>query len=169
MPMSRPRIVAALLLVFLFHFAKPRRVEAQEASHLKGLTAVAVHVQTVGVDPTLSIVRLEADVEERLRLAGIAIGQREAPRTFGTQGNLWVTATVLSIRPGDTQLVLETQLRVYGFVVLAGSNQRAEAITWETARIGTVPAAEINTQFMATLNFLIDDFSKAYIAVNPKR
>lgn len=171
MLMSRTRMLTALLLLFVFHLAKPWRVEAQEPSHLKGLTSVAVHVQTVGAYPTLSTVRLEADVEEQLRQAGIAIGPREAPRTFGTQANLWVTTTVLatSVRSGDTQLVLETQLRVYGSVVLAGSNERAQAITWETARMEVVPAGDINTRFLANLNYLVGDFSKAYLSVNSKQ
>jgi hypothetical protein len=65
-------------------------------------------------------------------------------------------------------LVLHTQVRVYGSVVLAGSNERAEAITWETARIEVVPAAEINRYFLTNLNYLVDDFSKAYLSVNPK-
>jgi hypothetical protein len=52
--------------------------------------------------------------------------------------------------------------------VLAGSNERAEAITWETARIEVVPAAEINRYFLTNLNYLVDDFSKAYLSVNPK-
>jgi hypothetical protein len=114
---------------------------------------------------------LESDVEERLRQAGIAISPREAPRTYGTKGSLLVTTTVLGtiVRPGDPQmgLVLQTQLRVYGSVVLAGSNERTEAITWETARIEVVPAAEINTRFLFALNYLVDDLSKAFLSVNP--
>jgi hypothetical protein len=165
------RIVLLLGMVAGSQIATPSRVDAQEPSHLKGLTSVAVHVETLGVYPTSSTVRLESDVEERLRQAGIAIGPREAPRTYGTKGSLWVTTTVLSTnRPGDqpTGLVLQTQLRVYGSVVLAGSNERTEAITWERARIEVVPAAEINTRFLFALNYLVDDFSKAFLSVNPK-
>jgi aromatic ring-cleaving dioxygenase len=40
-------------------------------------------------------------------------------------------------------------------VWLAGSNERAEAITWAT-------------RLREDLNFLIDDFSKAYQSANPK-
>lgn len=165
---AHTRLLFVLTAVAAFHAAKPWRSYAQEPSHLKGLTSVAVHVQTIGAYPTLSTVRLEADLEERLRQAGIAIGPREAPRTFGTRGNLWVTTTVLPtvLRSGDTQVVLQTQLRVYGSVVLAGSNERSEAITWETARFVVVSASAIDTRFVADLNYLIDEFSRAYVSVN---
>jgi hypothetical protein len=159
------RLLLLLGVVASSQIAKPSRADAQEPSHLKGLTSIAVHVQTFGEYPTSSTVRLESDVEERLRQAGIAISPREAPRTYGTKGSLWVTTTVLGTQMG---LVLHTQVRVYGSVVLAGSNERAEAITWETARIEVVPAAEINRYFLTNVNYLVDDFSKAYLSVNPK-
>jgi hypothetical protein len=165
---ARTRLLLVLSVVAAFHAAKPWSCYAQEPSHLKGLTSVAVHVQTVGAYPTLSTARLEADVEERLRQAGIAIGPREAPRIYGTGGNLWATTTILPtvLRSGNTQVVLQTQLRVYGSVVLAGSNERSEAITWEIERLAIVPAAEIDRRFLAELNYLVDDFSKAYLSVH---
>ncbi|HST20845.1 MAG TPA: hypothetical protein VLR90_07000, partial [Blastocatellia bacterium] len=79
---ARTRLLLVLAVVATFHAAKPWHSYGQEPSHLKGLTSVAVHVQVFGVyGQTVSTVRLEADVEERLRQAGIAIGPREAPRT----------------------------------------------------------------------------------------
>jgi len=49
---------------------------AQDAAHLKGLTAVAVHVNPI-VSPTgtinVSMTQLDADIQERLQQAGITI------------------------------------------------------------------------------------------------
>jgi tRNA(Ser,Leu) C12 N-acetylase TAN1 len=63
--------MASLLLV-----GTPWVANAQNAAHLKGLTAVAVHVDPVE-SPTgtvnVSMTQLEADVQQPLRQAGITI------------------------------------------------------------------------------------------------
>jgi hypothetical protein len=169
MLISRRLVLGALMLVSLFQIATPLQVDAQENSHLKGLTGVVVHVDTGAYrHSTLAMSQIETDVADRLRQAGIAIAFPEAPRTYGTQGNLWVNVMEVQV-PGGSQSVLNVQLRMYGWVVLAGSNERTEAITWETARLMPVPTGDADARVRETVNFLIDDLSKAYLSVNPKK
>jgi hypothetical protein len=168
--MSRFAIVNVCVLMLLIHAAAAPRLNAQESSgsHLKGLTAITVHVDLNG-DPSVSLtqLQLETALEQRLRETGIAVVAGQAPRTYGTQGNLWANVMIIK-RPGDSQSVLSIQTKLYGSVVLAGSNERAEVITWETGRFVIVPTSDTDTRLRENLNFLIDDFSKAYLAANPK-
>jgi len=144
---------------------------AQDAAHLKGLTAVAVHVNPI-VSPTgtinVSMTQLDADIQERLQQAGITIVAGQAPRPFGTQGHLWADVVIIRSSPGSSQWFLQTSVKLYGSVVLAGSNERAEAITWATDRIQIVETSQIEARLRQDLNFLIDDFSRAYQSVNPR-
>jgi hypothetical protein len=165
--MPRFCAVTVFALTLLPQAAVPR-LQAQETSsiHLKGLSGIAVHVDTGGA-PSVSMNQLETTLEQRLVQAGITVVSNQAPRTYGRRGNLWAHVMVIS-PPGNNLCALNIQLRLYGSVVLAGSNRRSEAITWETERFVTVPASEIDTRLRENLNFLIDDFSKAYLSVNPK-
>jgi|SRR6516164_3813412 len=144
---------------------------AQDAAHLKGLTAVAVHVNPI-VSPVgtidVSMTQLEADIQQRLRQSGITIVPGQAPRPFGTQGHLWANVTIIGSSPASSQWFLQTAVTLYGSVVLAGSNERAEAITWTRERIQTVDTAQIEAKLREDLNFLMDDFSRAYQSVNLK-
>ena len=70
--------------------------------------------------------------------------------------------------PGSSQWFLQTSVKLYGSVVLAGSNERGEAITWGTDRIQIVDTSQIDARLREDLNFLIDDFSRAYQSVNPR-
>jgi hypothetical protein len=165
--MPRFCLVTVFALTLLSQ-AAVSRLQAQETSstHLKGLTGIAVHVDTDGA-PSVSMNQLETTLEQRLLQAGITVVPNQAPRTYGKRGNLW--ANVIVIRPpGNDLCVLNIRLRVYGSVVLAGSNQRGEAITWETERHVTFPASEIDARLRENLNFLIDNFSRAYLSANPK-
>jgi hypothetical protein len=109
--------------------------------------------------------QLEADIQQRLRQAGITIVAGQAPRPFGTQGHLWANVAIIR-SPGSSQWFLRTSLKLYGSVVLAGSNERAEAITWATERLQIVDTSQIDARLREDLNFLIDDFSTAYQSVN---
>ena len=159
--MLRFRIIGVLALTVFGPLAAAHNAHGQEPARLKGLTALAVHVDTNG-DPNLPMTQLEAALEQRLRQAGITVVAGPAPRVFGTQGNLWAKVTVVRPSPAANQWVLHTQLRVYGSVVLAGSNERGEAITWETERLMVVPTADVDTRVRENLDFLIDDFARAY-------
>jgi hypothetical protein len=143
---------------------------AQDAAHLKGLSAIAVHVNPIE-SPTgtinVSMTQLEADIQQRLRQAGITIVSGQAPRSYGTQGSLWANVAIIT-SPGSSQWFLQTSLKLYGSVVLAGSNERAEAITWATERIQIVDVSQTDVRLREDLNFLIDDFSRAYQSVNPR-
>lgn len=170
MLMQRHRILITLTVVSAFLIAKPLRLDAQERSsaHLKGLTGVVVHVDTSTYrHSTLAMTQIETDVADRLQQAGIAIALSGAPRPYGTLGNLWVHVMDLQV-PGGRQSFLNIELRMYGSVVLASSNERTEAITWETARIMSVPTIDADARVREIVNVLIDDFSKAYLSVNPK-
>jgi hypothetical protein len=168
--MSRFYIVNVCVLTLLLHATAATRLNAQESSgsHLKGLTAITVHVDLNG-DPNVSLTQtqLETALAQRLRQVGISVVAAQAPRAYGTQGNLWANVLIIR-RPGDGQSFLSIQTKLYGSVVLAGSNERAEAITWETGRIVIVPAPETDTRLQENLNVLIDDFSRAYLAANLK-
>jgi hypothetical protein len=111
--------------------------------------------------------QLETAFEQRLREAGITVMPDQAPRVYGTQGRLFAKVMVLR-RPGESQCTLAIQTRLYGSVVLAGSSERAEAITWENERFVIISTSEIDTQVRENLNFLIDDFARAYRAANLK-
>jgi hypothetical protein len=170
MLMQRHRILVTLIVVSACCVAKPWRLDAQERSsaHLKGLTGVVVHVDTGAYrHSTLSMTQIETDVVDRLRQAGIGIAFPEAPRPYGTQGNLWVNVMELQV-PGGSQSFLNIQLRMYGSVVLAGSNERTEAITWETGRIMPISTTDADARVRDIVSVLIDEFSKAYLSVNPK-
>jgi hypothetical protein len=164
----RTQLIHVPAMVLLLLPCTPWVANAQEAAHLKGLTAVAVHVDPV-VSPTgtinLSMTQLEADIQQRLRQAGITIVAGQAPRPFGTQGHLWANVAIIR-SPGSSQWFLRTSLKLYGSVVLAGSNERAEAITWATERLQIVDTSQIDARLREDLNFLIDDFSTAYQSVN---
>ena len=171
MLMQRHPILVTLIVVSAFCVAKPLCLDARERSsaHLKGLTGVVVHVDTGSYrHSTLAMTQIETDVAGRLRQAGIAIALPEAPIPYGTLGSLWVNVMDLQI-PGGIQSFLNIELRMYGSVVLASSNERTEAITWETARIMSVPTTDADARAREIVNFLIDDFSKAYLSVNPKQ
>jgi hypothetical protein len=160
------QIAMALLLV-----CTPWVANAQNAAHLKGLTGVAVHANPI-FSPNgtfnVSTTQLEADIQQRLRQAGITIVPGQAPRPFGTQGNLWASVLIIESSRGSSQWFVRTSVTLYGSVVLAGSNERAEAITWATERFQTVDTSQIDARLREDLNFLIDDFSKAYQSANPK-
>jgi hypothetical protein len=83
-----------------------------------------------------------------------------------TQGNLWANVVIIKSSPASSQWFLHTSMTFYGSVVLAGSNERAEAITWATERYQTVDTSQIDVRLREDLNFLIDDFSKAYQSAN---
>ena len=160
------RLVAVMLLT---QFGATWRVQAQEASiqHLKGLTGIAVHV---GIDgpSNISMTQLESAVTQRLRDAAITIVPAQAPRPYNTQGHLWATVMVFRAAPGSDRSLVHTQLRLYSSVTLASSNDRSEAITWETERLTIVPARDRDARMRDDLNYLIDDFSKAYQSANPR-
>jgi hypothetical protein len=157
----RFRTIGVTSLTLFVAIAATQNAYGQEPSRLKGLTALAVHVDMKG-DSTLSMTELETALERRFREAGITVVAGQAPRVFGTQGNLWANVTVLRPSPSSNQAMLHTQLRVYGSVVLAGSNERGEAITWETERLMVVAASDVNARLRENLDFLVEDFSKAY-------
>jgi hypothetical protein len=121
-----------------------------------------------GWDVQVSMTQLEADIQQRLRPAGLTIVAGQAPRPFGTQGDLWANVTIIRSSPASSQWFLPTSVTLSGSVVLAGSNERAEAITWATERFQVVDTPQIHTRLREDLNFLIDDFSKAYRSANPR-
>jgi hypothetical protein len=171
--MTRLVQIAAMALLLLI--GTPWLANAQDAEHLKGLTAVAVHVDPIvslnastRVQALALMTQLEADIQQRLRQAGITIVPGQAPRPFGTQGNLWASVMIIESSPGSSQWFLRTSVTLYGSVVLAGSNERAEAITWATERYQIVDTSQIDARLREDLNFLIDDFSKAYQSANPR-
>jgi len=167
----RTRLVQIAATALLCFVGTPWVVNAQEAAHLKGLTAIVVHVNPI-VSPVgtfnVSMTQLEADIQQRLRQAGITIVAGQAPRPFGTQGDLWANVTIIRSSPASSQWFLPTSVTLSGSVVLAGSNERAEAITWATERFQVVDTPQIDTRLREDLNFLIDDFSKAYRSANPR-
>ena len=167
----RTRLVPLPAMALLAFFAYPGVASPQDAAHLKGLTAVVVHVNPI-VSPTgtidVSMTQLEAEIQQRLRQAGITIVSGQAPRPFGTQGHLWADVVMIRSSPGSSQWFLQTSVKLYGSVVLAGSNERGEAITWGTDRIQIVDTSQIDARLREDLNFLIDDFSRAYQSVNPR-
>ena len=93
--MSRRSIVNACVLTLLLQATATPRLNAQESSgsHLKGVTAIAVHVNLNG-DPNVSLppTQLETALEQRLRQAGISVGHMALRAIFGQ------TCSLLGVR-----------------------------------------------------------------------
>jgi hypothetical protein len=165
--MTHTRILNVVTVMLLVHMGTAWRVEAQERENLKGLSGIAVHAGAIG-NATASVTQIESVLRQRLQAAGITIVTAQAPRPYGTQGHLWVDLLVLPSATGANSYFVQTRLRMYGSVTLAGGNDRAEAITWETERVTIVPVTDVDARFREDLNFLIDDFSTAYRSANPR-
>ena len=165
--MMHTRILNVVTVMLLVQVGTAWRVKAQERQNLKGLSGIAVHADAVG-NATASVTQIESVLKQKLQDAGIAIVAAQVPRPYGTHGNLWANLTVLPSATGANSYFVQTRLRMYGSVTLAGSNDRAEAITWETERVTIVPATDVDARFREDLNFLIDDFSTAYRSANPR-
>ena len=165
--MTQTRILNVAVLMLLVHVGTAWRGEAQERENLKGLSGVAVHAGAIG-NTTASVTQIESVLRQKLQDAGITVVAAQAPRPYSTQGHLWADLLVLRSNTGANSYFVQTRLRMYGSVTLAGSNDRAEAITWETERVIIVPATDVDARFREDLNFLIDDFSTAYRSANPR-
>jgi hypothetical protein len=161
--------IFVLALTFLAGMSQRATAQETTGANLKGLTGVAVHVDTsLSLSPTPAMTQLESDITGRLRDEGITVIPAQAPRSYGTQGFVWARVWVVRAAPGANRSIVHTKVTMDGSVTLAGSNDRGEAITWETERLGIVPTTDTNARVRDDLNFLVDDFSKAYRAANPR-
>src|SRR5215831_8512320 len=163
----RTRILSVVTVMLLVQAGTTWRAEAQERQNLKGLSGIAVHAGAIG-NAAVSVTQIESVLRQKLQDAGITIVAAQAPRPYGRQGNLWANLVVLPSATEANSCFVQTRLRMYGSVTLAGSNDWAEAITWETERVTIVPATDVDARFREDLNFLIDDFSTAYRSANPR-
>ena len=85
----RTRLVPLPAMALLAFFAYPGVASPQDAAHLKGLTAVVVHVNPI-VSPTGTIdvfmTQLEAEIQQRLRQAGSLSSRVKRPGRLARKG-----------------------------------------------------------------------------------
>src|SRR5215470_3786819 len=128
----RTRLVHLPGMALLVLLCTTLGANAQDAAHLKGLTAVAVHVNPI-VSPTgtinVSMTQLDADIQERLQQAGITIVAGQAPRPFGTQGHLWADVVIIRSSPASSQWFLHTSVKLYGSIATQKSRTKGSPTT----------------------------------------
>jgi hypothetical protein len=171
---SNPRARLALILasVFLLSLAATAWSFDTPAarSTLKGIKALRVQIAPLPTDLQrlgLAWDQIQADVELRLRQAGIIVSQAEATAT----PLLWVALN--SLPRGDSFFVsFSIKLDLVQFVQLARDMSiGAPAPTWGVDTVGTGdmhPTETNRTAFRDFVRELVDRFINAYLEQNPK-
>ena len=168
----RARLALTLASVFLLGLAAPAWTFDTPAarSTLKGIKALRVQIAPLPTDLQrlgLAWDQLQADVELRLRQAGIAVAPAEAIAT----PILWV---ILNSHPrGDSFAVsFSNRVDLVQFVQLARDTSiGAPAPTWGVDTVGTGdlhPTEANRTAFRDFVRELVDRFINAYLEQNPK-
>ena len=133
---------------------------------LKGIPAIRVLVEMREPEEDwkgLTRAQVRAEVEERLRRAGIPVTiQRGTPYLYV-----------------NVEAVKDTALRVYGYIIDVELRQAARVVrnpdivvfadTWSIHSIGTVGEADLAHHLRVKLSTHLDLFVDAYVAMNPKR
>ena len=131
---------------------------------LKGITAIQVFVE--GVSPEdkahgLTRARLQADVEGRLRQAGIVLSARATEY-------LYVNVNTLQSRRGVQSYSVVVMVRQPAYLVRDPALTAPGAITWWKGTDGITTTANLQSVRDA-VGDLVDKFIHAYRAQNPKR
>lgn len=165
-----PRIVANLIIGLLAGLLAVGAAQAGDSEvnrrSLKGIETVRVLVEMRDSDedpPALARSQVQAEIEERLRRAGIP--------TTGRRGAPYLYVNVEAVKHAD--------LRVYGYIIDVELRQAARVVqnpdivvfadTWSIHSIGTVDAPELRAHLAVKLRAHVDLFIDAYLAMNPRR
>ncbi len=131
---------------------------------LKGIPQVRVNVVPPDVEGDgLTKEQLQADVEQRLRQAGIAL----APMTVGEAPVLWVVLAIDKV-PGLAFYAASIRVELFQFVRVSRNMVGLGAPTWGLEGIGSVPVddpAELRSWAQA----FVDRFIEAYLEQNPRQ
>ncbi len=157
--------VATILLIMSPRLAAPGwPLDTPEArASLKGIAQVRVWVVPPGVEGDgLTKEQLQADVELRLRQAGIAL----APATPSTAPVLWILLTIDRV-PGLTFYAASIRVELFQFVRLSRNTVGLPAPTWGLEGIGSVPVDE-PSELRSWARDFVDRFISAYLEQNPR-
>jgi hypothetical protein len=124
-----------------------------------------VEVVVEAMDPMaehegLSRSQLQADVEERLRQAGITVGPT-------LTGHLYVNVDTVKGEHGQTYAYNVSVQYVQQVVLARDPKAPVFAPTWETGGVGMVAANRLREVRQDVANY-VDQFIKAHVEQNPK-
>jgi hypothetical protein len=153
----------ALLAVFLFA-ALPGAGDANlDNATLKGMMAVRVVIDPIQTELEqigLSIEQMKILIEERLRSQGISLDEN---------ANEFLGLIVSSDQFKKKPYALQVQLGLYQVVILSrDKNIKTVAQTWEGHDTLIVQPKHIKKMLPDMITNVVDQFSKAYLAANPK-
>ncbi len=131
---------------------------------LKGITQVRVNVVPPDVEADgLTKQQLQADVEQRLRQAGIAL----APINVDTAPVLWVVLAIDKV-PGLSFYAASIRVELFQFVRVSLNMVGLGAPTWGLEGIGSVPVDD-PTELRSWTQSFVDRFIEAYLEQNPRQ
>ncbi len=136
---------------------------AAQRATLKGIHTVEVVVETI--DPAaeqdgLTRAHLQAEVEERLRQAGIPVGPALA-------GHLYVNVDTVKGEHGQTYAYNVSVQYVQQVVLAREPKAPIFAVTWDTGGVGMIAVTRLREVRQDVANY-VDQFIKAYLEHNPK-
>lgn len=158
--------MAAIMLASSPRLAAPAwPLDTPEArASLKGISQVRVQVVPPDVEGDgLTKEQLQAEVESRLRHAGIAL----APMTLVTAPVLWVLLTVDKV-PGLAFYAASIRVELYQYVRVSRNEVSLGAPTWGLEGIGSV-TAEDPAELRSWTRDFVDRFINAYLEQNPSQ
>ena len=157
----------AIVAILLFSMAVPSR--AADRDTLKDLRAIDVLIESLPSEVEgdgLTAVQLQADVESRLRQAGIQV-TRDASEAFHVNVNAHRTTTPGTTTP-DGRYMYNIEVDVNQPVVVIRTNALALAATWSRATLGTTLLSRLAESVRADVDDVVDLFVEDYLSVNPK-
>ncbi len=165
--MRRKTICAALALVMLLVLPNVSHALTMNQKALVGLEGVQVVIEGPGTEAErlgLSKNQIKADVERRLRKAGVRVlTNQEEVETPGTP-HLYVKISTGINQTGILAYSINVDLIE---IVTRFTGETAFATVWEKGEAGSVGLNNIN-QIQPRIDNLIDKFINDYLAANPK-
>ena len=135
-----------------------------ERASLKGLGTISLVVEDTGQAAQkygLTAMRLQNEIREQLQRAGIAVRQEADPY-------LYVQVTVVDAGAA-LPLAYSIQLSLMQEVALPrGLNAHFQGPTWWQRSVGMATADRVGQSVSARVQEFVDQFTKAYLSVNPK-
>jgi hypothetical protein len=153
-----------ILLCALTVWATPGAASDTEDARatLRGIKAVSVAIEPLAREVEqagLATAELQADVELRLRNAGIRVDS-------GATANLYVNVNVIKSNGG---FAANVDVEFNQPAVLVENSLTATAATWSCGAVLMFSSEKTNVFIRESLGHLVDHFSSAYLAVNPTR
>ena len=164
-------VIIVLLLVCVVPSAPALDSDVNRET-LRGLKGVRVLVEDLASEVEkagLTKNQLQADIEDRLRKAGIkTLTQDEC---FATPGEPYLYVNInLNSRKADTNVYsFSMDIGVIQNVTLdRDPKQKTYGVTWSTGGVGSIEK-EFLPRLKDSVDDLLDLFIKSYLAVNPKK